>query len=322
MTENIKKYREVDALSYSKLSKLSTNPKNLIAEEKEQTASLSFGSLVDCIMFTPEDFDSTFYQTSVKKPGGEMQKWLDAYMNYELPADYTLQDTEEIIAKARFISGYNKSLKPETALGKFHAECDDFLVEMGKAGDRIIITDDDFQRAISMQSKLLNNDYTTKYFTDDEMDIKNQYEVYFKLDDVPFKALLDGVIFDHKNKTIRPYDLKTTSESLQAFEGEFIKWKYYLQAAVYRSGLSIQFPDYKVLPFEFIVINDWEEPMIWRVDDTLHSTAMLGGILRNGRKLKGVYQLIEEYKWHEENKKYDYPASFYINGGFRNIDIV
>jgi hypothetical protein len=321
MTDRIKKYREVEALSYSKLSKLASNPKNLIAEEKEESAALSFGSLVDCIMFTPEDFDETFYQTSVKKPGGEMQKWLDVYLEYELPTDYSLNDTDQIILKSRTISGYNKSLKDDTALRKFHDECDLFLGEMSKAGDRIIITDDDFSRAISMQSKLLNNEFTSPYFAS-ELELVNQHEIYFDLEGTSFKGLLDGIIIDHENKTIKPYDLKTTSESLQFFEGEFIKWKYYLQAGLYRAGLSLMYPDYKILEFDFIVINDWEEPMIWRVDDVLHSLCMLGGTLRSGKQIKGVYQLIEDYGWHEKEKKYDYPADFYRNGGYKVINIL
>jgi len=128
------------------------------------------------------------------------------------------------------------------------------------------------------------------------------------------KILLDGVIFDHKKKTIKPYDLKTTSESTLYFEGEFLKWKYYIQAGLYRTGLKKMFPEYNVLPFEFIVINDWEEPFVWGVGDELHSICMLGGMLRSGRKLRGVYQLMEDLKWHERNEQYDYPAEFYATG--------
>lgn len=318
MTDRIQKYRDFDALSYSRLSKLASHPRNLIAEEKQESAALSFGSLVDCIMFTPEDFNNMFYQTSVKKPGGEMQKWLDAYLAYELPADFTLQDTEQIILKARQVCGYNKSLKDETALSKFHAECDNFIGEMGRAGSRIIISDDDLNRAINYQSRLLNNQFTAPYF-----DSKNefQYEIYFELDGVKMKGLLDGVIIDHKAKTIKPFDLKTTSESGMFFENEFLKWKYYLQAGLYRSGLKLMFPDYNVLKFEFIVINDWEEPIIWGVPDELHSICMLGGMLRSGRKVKGVYQLIEEYKWHEKNELYDYSPDFYATG-VKWIDLI
>lgn len=322
MTEAIKKYREVDAISYSKFSKLATHPRNLLADEKKKSDSLDFGSLVDCLMFTPEDFDNSFYKTSVKKPGGEMQKWLDAYLAYELPTDFTLMDTDEIIMKSRAVSGYNKKLLPATALQKFHDECDEYLTVIGEAGDRVIVFSEDMDRAIADQSKLLSNEFTAPYFTKSkELEIRNQLDIYFEYDGLKFKCLLDGAIFDHKNKTIKPYDLKTTSESTLAFEGEFIKWKYHIQAGLYRLGLSIAYPDYKILPFEFIVVNDWEEPIIWGVDDALHSICLLGGMLRSGRKIKGIYQLIEEYKWHEKEGKYDYPSSFYISGGIKWIDI-
>jgi len=311
-------YKNAKGLSYSRLSKLSVHPRNLIATEKEESSALSFGSLVDCLMFSADEFDEKFYQTVIKRPGGEMLKWLDAYLNYELPADYTLNDHDKIILKAREVSGYNKSLLNATALRKFHEECDAFLHEIAKAGDKIIITNDDFNRAINYQSRLLNNEFTWPYFAPSG---EFQKEIYFELEGTKCKGLLDGVIFNNLARTIKPWDLKTSSESTLSFEREFIKWRYYLQAALYRAGLQTLYPDYKVLPFDFIVINDWEEPFIWRVEDQLHSLSMMGGQLRNGHIIKGVYELIEEFKWHEQNDKYDYPVDFYSKG-YKSISLL
>lgn len=324
MTDKIQKYRDYEALSYSRLSGLASHPRSLIADEKKESAALNFGSLVDCLMFSPDQFDKQFYRTSFKKPGGEMMKWLDAYLNYELPVDYSLNDTDEIILKARVISGYNKSLKDETALKKFHEECDNYINELSAANGRIIVTNEEFDKAINYQTRLLSNEFTMDYFNEGlfgNLEIKFQHDIYYILEDVPFKSLLDIVVFDHKNKTITPLDLKTTSESVLAFEGEFLKWKYYIQAGLYRKALALVYPDYKILPFKFIIINEFEEPFIWGVDEQLHSVSLLGGMLRSGRKIKGVYQLIEEYKWHESTGKYEYPASYYANDGVKWIDI-
>lgn len=318
MNEKVKRLIESKGVSQGRLAKMDTHPRNLLAERTDATLSQELGSLLDCIMFTPEDFDSTFYQTNLQRPGDKMGEWLDAYLNYELDPDFKLNDTEEVILKARAISGYNSRLSDAVALGKFHVECDSFLGEMAKAGDRVIITRDEFDKAIAKQAKLYANEFTAPYFQDSEF----QYEIYFTFEGIEFKGLLDGVIFDHKAKTIKPWDLKTTSDSVQSFEHDFLKWKYYIQAAIYRLGLKILFPKYNVLPFEFVIINEWEEPMIWKVDDLLHNLIMLGGTLRSGRKIKGIYQLIEDYKWYGKEKKYDYPAEFYRNGGFKTIDLL
>lgn len=318
MNEKIKRLIESEGISQGRLAKMDIHPKNLIAEKPEATLSQELGSLLDCIMFTPEDYNSTFYQTDLQRPGDKMGEWLDAYLAYELPTDFKLTDFDDIILKARGVCGYNKALKDATALAKFHAECDMFLNEKAKAGDRIIVTKEEFTKAISNQAKLYANEFTAPYFQDSEF----QYEIYFEFEGLKFKGLLDGVIFDHERKTIKPWDLKTTSDSTLSFEGSFIKWRYYIQAAIYRLGLEILFPEYEVLPFEFIVVNDWEDPIIWHVNDSLHEFIMNGGILRSGRKIKGIHQLIEDYKWYEKEKKYSYPADFYRNGGFKLINII
>lgn len=318
MIEKIRKYREYEAVSYSKLSKMLQHPRNLIAEDKQESDALSHGSVVDCLMFSPEDYSELYYNTNVSKPGAEMGKWLDAYINYELPADFTLHDTDEIILAARRICGYNKRLGDDAALKKFHEECDAYNTELAKAGDRTVVSDDDYARAVAKQVKLINNEFTSPYFANSEF----QVEGYFEFEDIKCKILLDGVLFDHWNKTIKPWDLKTTSESTLSFSREFLKWRYYIQAALYRVGLSKMYPDYKILPFEFIIVNDWEEPIIWGVPDELHSLLVNGGYLRSGYKIKGICELIEDYKWHEENQKYDYPKDFYTNGGIKWIDSI
>ena len=325
MIDKIQNYRDYEAISYSLLSKLTSNPKQVLAEDKEESQALNFGSLVDCLMFTPEDFEERFYTISTSKPSGEMLKWLNAYLEMSIPADFTLQDTDKLILQARQFCGYNKALKDETALQKFHEACDSYLNALALAGDRVIVTNEDVTRAVSYQSRLLSNEFTADFFSLNHQtsfhEVKFQHDIYFKIEGIQCKALLDGVIFNHDKKIIQPFDLKTTSESIYAFEGEFIKWRYYLQAGLYRKGLSIVYPDYKILPFKFIIINDWDDPFVWGVDEQLHSICLLGGMLRNGRKIKGVYQLIEEYKWHESENKWSYPATYYTNDGVKWIDI-
>ena len=54
-------YRADSALSYSKLSQFFKNgPKALISNEKIDTPALRAGSLVDCLLTCPEEFDDRF----------------------------------------------------------------------------------------------------------------------------------------------------------------------------------------------------------------------------------------------------------------------
>ena len=320
----IQVYRENKAVSYSILSKMVSNPKNLIATEREETPSLTFGSLVDCLMFTPNDFDERFVKTDVYKPGGEMMKWLNAYLNIKVPDNFVLSETDALILKARSISGYNPNLLGKTALAKFHTECDAYLNLLAKAGDKLIVTVDEYNRAISYNSRLLNNEFVSRYFINGEKDMRleHQKDIYFEINGVPAKALLDGILIDQAHKCIIPFDLKTTSEPLMSFEYEFLKWKYYIQSTLYKYGLQKVYPGYIIENFRFIIINDWEEPMIWSVDEVHHKFFLHGGYLRSGRPITGLFDLIDQYKWHMDTQRFEYTKDVYDCSGTGYIDLI
>ena len=109
---------------------------------------------------------------------------------------------------------------------------------------------------------------------------------------------------------------------------DFIGYKYFIQAALYHhalNGFRIQqnLLKYKIVDyFDFVVANTFEEPIIFRVESELLNLGMVGGTLRNGRKIRGIKDLITDYKWHVENQLFDYPAKIYQNNGVKIIDIL
>ena len=325
MREDIQKYRDVTAVSYSVLSALSGHPRSLTETDSEKKQYYTFGSLVDCLMFMPESYNEMFYETSITKPGDKMGDWLEAYLNLEIPADYQLHEAEDLILQARGISGYDKRLSDEVALKKFSDVCFPYLDEVAKAGDRLLITSEVLQEAITIENKLLSNEFTIPYFRSDDKNIEVifQLPIYYILEDLEFKSLIDIAIFDHKRKLIYPSDFKTTGKSLLYFERDFTDYKYYLQASLYHLGMQLVYSNYKIVNFfDFVVANIMEEPMIWKVDEKHLNLGLHGGVTRFGRKVRGVYQLIEDYKWHVANQKFDYPASVYTSNGRKFIDVL
>ena len=321
---DIQAYRQVDALSYSILSKMVSHPMNLIAMEREETPSLTFGSLVDCLMFTPEEFDKRFTVTDIRKPSGEMLKWFNAYLEIKVPDSFVLTETDALILKARSVSGYNSNLLEKTALARFHSECDAYLNVLAGAGDTLIIPTEEYNRAATFVSRLFNNEFVKHYFNNAEKGVYTEFQkdIYFEIQGMPAKSLLDGVLFDEENGCITPFDLKTTSEPLMNFEYEFLKWKYYIQAALYKYGLQQVYPNYLIKDFRFIVINDWEEPMIWKVSEHHYQFFLQGGYLRSGRHITGLFDLVDQYKWHMQTKRFDYSKSVYDSGGVGDIDLL
>ena len=171
------------------------------------------------------------------------------------------------------------------------------------------------------------NPTTSKYFeTSKDVEILDQYSIYFNYEGIECKALLDRVIVDHKNKTIQPIDFKTMGDQTIYFPKSLRQRRYDIQAAFYTEALKSkkEYETYKILPFKFIVestINPGN-PLVFTCSQELlrigqfgaPKTYLYGKIVSEGYdhmseyksmvtlEIKGFHQLIEDYKWYMENE--------------------
>ena len=67
------------------------------------------------------------------------------------------------------------------------------------------------------------------------------------------KALLDMVVIDDELQTVQPIDIKTTGEYPENFHRVAKRFRYDIQAAFYTLALSYAYPEYTILPFQFLV---------------------------------------------------------------------
>ena len=78
-------YRADPALSYSKLSCFfRQGPKALISNEKIDTPALRAGSLVDCLLTAPEEFDDRFYVADIDRFSDSIRKMTEDLFNPEI----------------------------------------------------------------------------------------------------------------------------------------------------------------------------------------------------------------------------------------------
>ena len=90
-----------------------------------------------------------------------------------------------------------------------------------------------------------------------------------------FRGNIMLIIVNHKDKTITPVDLKTSSKREYDFYKSFIEWNYFIQSQLYwyiiRQNLDKDpfYKDYKLLDYRFIVINKFSlTPLVWNYPDT------------------------------------------------------
>ena len=169
--------------------------------------------------------------------------------------------------------------------------------------NKIVLSPDQWSKANELVNILKTHEYTK-----DIIGVGiNQLTHVFTIDGERYKIRLDKVIIDDENKTITPYDLKTGYDKAHKFEKNFYMLRYYLQQSLYTIGIlhfaSKFYPGYTIEPFKFIYISTTEHnpyPIIYKMSE---EWADLGwnGFIMNGRKYKGIEQLVKELNYYKES---------------------
>lgn len=176
--------------------------------------------------------------------------------------------------------------------------------------------------------------YAASYFSKTRSfeELMHQIPIYFTYKDQEFKALLDGIRINHRDKIIEPFDLKSTGKSVYSFKESYLQYGYYRQGALYEQALlSPESPikglladGYTMADFTFIVtetkLSSTNPALIFRTSATDRAAGIDGGYA-NGVYYPGINQLLESYLWHEANNEWTYPKDVYLNQGVVPLDI-
>ena len=324
MTEG--EYRANPAVSYSFLKEVLEIGGRAYDPDRERVSSGGFalGSMVDNII-TDNDFNPFEHYEIVNvnkdRSGSNEYKKLvnyliEKYPNRIIEDNY---DNDWINEKSKEAGLWKSYKKDEARIKAFDKDefWDQLRIYRIEQGDKPIISQDDFELGLLMAETLQNHQYSRDIFGDKpQFDRFYQVKIFFRLNGVDVKAMLDVVLIDYENKVIYPKDLKTGSE--RDFMKNFYKFKYYLQGALYTAALQSiiqtnpEFEEWTVAPFEFIYISraNPNEPLIYQMNETFITKAMTGFITHIGVIYKGILDLIDDHKWYIENN---------ITNSFRDI---
>lgn len=312
-------YRADPSFHYSMLSRYAKEGfkciKN-IRDFSEKTPSLIFGSVVDCLITGGEnEFNKRFYILDYKISDTLKQITEQIYnRNFivyksieDIPDDKILESIEEI--------EYYNNLKPEKRVEKIKTGCKDYYIELVNVNGRCVINRETYDDAVKTVESLKEYSLLKTIFFNNPFDENNEilFQAKFReeLCGMTFKCMFDILHIDHANKIIYPIDLKTSSVEEYCFSKEFIKWKYYLQAWLYKSILvkyikNTEFKDYYVSDFIFIVINkDSLIPLIYDFhvpcsEDSLSEDITLQ-CNKNSITLESPIRLAKEIHYYESS---------------------
>lgn len=300
-------YRQRPELSQSSLKNLLKHPYYFVNTQNKESESLTLGSVVDTLLLTPEDFDDTYYVGEAPTPPEAPKAILEDYYQFLEDSPVKPDEDEQNTKLLELAKQYKYCLTygDEAVLKKIN-NYEPYLQFLNESKGKKLIGPDQYEKYNNIVNVIKNDslwlDNIAKY------NYICQLDIYWSHDNVGLKSLLDIVIIDDKNKTIQPYDLKTTSKPLVEFldkkRGSFWVYGYDIQASFYMHALQEAYPEYTILPFRFYVVNTTTfDSIIYIVDDEVLEEA----------EASWKYA-IELYKWHSKNGIWDYTKDVYESG--------
>lgn len=272
-------YRADPALSYSTLARYEREGFNNLDKlfDRIETPSLTFGSAVDSIITGgQEEFDERFMVAEFPSVPDSIVKIIKSlYKQYagtyrsllNIPDNSIIRETED--------QNYQMNWKPETRAKVIREKGTDYYNLLFVAGDRCIIDTQTYQDVCNAVKALKESKSTQLYFADDnpfEPDIERLYQLKFKgeFNGITYRNMADLIIVNHKEKWVKPVDLKTSSHTEWDFYKSFVDWRYDIQARLYwaiiRQNMDKDeyFKDFKLLDYDFIVVNKRTlTPLVW-----------------------------------------------------------
>lgn len=274
-----KGYRADPALSYSTLARYEREGFNNLDKlfDRIETPSLTFGSAVDSIITGgQEEFDERFMVAEFPSMPDSIVKIIKSlYKQYAGTYRSLLNISDSSIIRETKDQNYQMNWKPETRAKVIKEKGTDYYNLLFVAGDRCIIDTQTYQDVVNAVRVLKESSSTKLYFADDnpfEPDIERLYQLKFKgeFDGITYRNMADLIIVNHKEKWVKPVDLKTSSHTEWDFYKSFVDWRYDIQARLYWSIIRQNmdkdeyFKDFKLLDYDFIVVNKRTlTPLVW-----------------------------------------------------------
>lgn len=272
------KYRADKALSYSTLAKYEREGFNNLDKlfDRVETPSLTFGSAVDSIITGGQnEFDERFMVAEFPSiPDSIIKIVKSLYKQYAGENRSLLDISDNSIIRETESQGYQMNWKPETRAKVIKEKGSEYYNLLFVAGDRCILDTKTYQDVCNAVRALKESESTKFYFAEDNPfdDIERFYQLKFKgeFDGITYRNMADLIIVNHKEKWVKPVDLKTSSHTEWDFYKSFVDWRYDIQARLYwaiiRQNMDKDeyFKDFKLLDYDFIVVNRRIlTPLVW-----------------------------------------------------------
>jgi len=342
---------EIKSLSYSAIkmfleSRMKFRKKYILKEDvKDDNEHVRLGNLVDFELTADpswnenekdQEWEKQFVLTKATLPGGQMLDFVEALKKRTRaavdPNKFITKSMEELITEAFNDVKYNKAGE-EVKFKKKDVQyvMDEFLdkkigydyyIEFRNSMNKTVVVYDEIESGKTISKQLLNDSNTYDIFNpeeDPDVEWFNQFPFEVEIEGYKIRGKADRIKVDHRNKIIKPYDIKVTHK-VEIFEWAYLDDTYYIQNGVYFYALSELFPNYYVEPVSFIAAdsNAFLRPLVWHTS-AAHARQAIEGFDYRGRHYKGAKEVLREIRWHCEKNEWRISFDNYRNRGNLSI---
>ena len=322
MTSN--EYRALDAINQSRLKLLLHHPQKYLSahDDSEERTHFLFGQFVEDALIQDDDYlDERYYITKADTPSESVLKVLKLLAHQSKTNDLSEIDYDVLVQACR-VCGYGKSWKDETCVSKLLDLGSDYYYELKRAEGKIRIDQANYDLGMKISSEALTNPITA-YLFDPKRAEANDCSILFKkvlkftYRTRECKGEIDLLHIDHKNKTVRVYDIKTSAQAM-FFQSTILKYRYDFQVYFYSLGAyycNLVPADYTILTPRFIVLDSRGElpATIWDAPSHIDNR-ITADFEYNGRVYEGIDSAFNRLDFHIESDQWSYPMEYYKQG--------
>lgn len=316
-------YRGLNLPSYSLLKRIDeSGPRALKYSKKYDSEAIDFGSLLDCKLLCPSEFDNKFYFDATEKPTAQLLELADYLIKNESEElnNYIKNNVSvEAVSQALGLFGGVKDYDKRVA--KFDTDLFwNYLNARIDASGKTIFTPDTLAECCEAEIIMKTHPNTAWIFNPSkDIEVLTQVMIVAEVNGVQVKIMMDICAINHSDKTITPYDLKATEMHQPAFKNHFVKMGYYLQGSIYKEALAAWMRDelqlgYALEDFKFVVYSRPDKfPFIWNMGSEWHKKGLYGFENVFGEHQKGVYELLDDYMFYSQHPEVEVDRRFIEN---------
>ena len=271
-------YHDLPYWSYSTIAKYARNGFSAIAtlhDKIKPTPEMEFGSLFDSFITKGKQTLNDYAVADFSVPPAE-KGVLDYLATTSTISHFDEVEMQDVLNAAETV-GYQSKWKPQTRYEKISNYSDYY--DTLKSGKKLV-SKADWDDAMEMYKVFREDPYLKKLFgTKNTDEIEYIYQAQFKttfntgFEAIDVKIMPDLMVVNHKEKTIRLVDLKTSSMPAYDFPEHFVKMRYDIQGELYTDVMKKIIADdedycsYTILPYLFVDISRADMvPVTYEID--------------------------------------------------------